>query len=91
MTIREKALGPDRPDVGVSLNNLAGLYHTQGKYDQAEALFKRAVAIYETRPVIGACDSRFACCPVVLARKRGIRLRVLALLVALLDEGDDTF
>ena len=26
LAIQEKALGPDHPDVGTSLNNLAGLY-----------------------------------------------------------------
>ncbi len=30
-----------------SLNNLAGLYHAQGKYAEAEPLYKRALAIWE--------------------------------------------
>ncbi len=30
MAIREKALGPEHPDVAQSLNNLAGLYEAQG-------------------------------------------------------------
>ena len=29
------------------LNNLAGLYRTQGQYAQAEPLYKRALAIWE--------------------------------------------
>ena len=29
------------------MNNLARLYHAQGKYDQAEPLYKRALAIRE--------------------------------------------
>ena len=29
------------------LNNLAGLYQTQGRYAEAEPLYKRALAIYE--------------------------------------------
>jgi tetratricopeptide (TPR) repeat protein len=31
----------------LSLNNLAGLYKDQGKYPQAEPLFRRALAISE--------------------------------------------
>ena len=34
--IREKALGPDHPDVATGLNNLAELYRVQGKYAEAE-------------------------------------------------------
>src|SRR5262249_1004110 len=47
LATREKALGPDHPDVAVSLNNLAELYRTQGRYSDAEPLWKRALAIYE--------------------------------------------
>ena len=38
LAIREKALGPDHPDVAQHLNSLAGLYHEQGVYDEAEPL-----------------------------------------------------
>jgi tetratricopeptide (TPR) repeat protein len=38
-------LGPEHPDVAQSLNNLALLYGAQGKYSQAEPLYKRALAI----------------------------------------------
>ena len=47
LAIREKALGPDHPEVSTSLNNLAALYSAQGKYDLAEPLYQRAVAILE--------------------------------------------
>jgi CHAT domain-containing protein/tetratricopeptide (TPR) repeat protein len=47
LQLREKALGPEHPDVGQSLNNLAGLYFVQGRYGQAEPLYKRALAIGE--------------------------------------------
>ena len=36
---REKKLGADHPDTLTSKNNLAVLYHAQGKYDKAEPLF----------------------------------------------------
>ena len=51
MAIREKALGPDHPDVAQSLNNLAGLYYAQGRYADAEALYKRSLAI--TKKALG--------------------------------------
>jgi tetratricopeptide (TPR) repeat protein len=43
----ERQFGPDAPNVGQSLNNLARLYQYEGKYDQAEPLYKRALAIEE--------------------------------------------
>ena len=47
LAIREKALGPDHPDVATSLNNLAVLYQDQGRYADAEPLYKRSLAIQE--------------------------------------------
>ena len=47
LTIREQQLGPEHPDTATSLNNLALLYDTQGKYEQAEPLYQRALAIRE--------------------------------------------
>ena len=35
------------PDTATSLNNLALLYDNQGKYDDAEPLYKRALAVRE--------------------------------------------
>jgi tetratricopeptide (TPR) repeat protein len=42
LTICEKALGPDHPDVATSLNNLAELYRVQGRYADAERLYERS-------------------------------------------------
>ena len=42
-----KALGPDHPDVATALSNLATSYLTQGRYAEAEPLYKRALAIDE--------------------------------------------
>jgi tetratricopeptide (TPR) repeat protein len=47
LAIREKALGPDHPDVATSLNTLAELYREQGRYADAEPLYQRALAISE--------------------------------------------
>jgi CHAT domain-containing protein/tetratricopeptide (TPR) repeat protein len=47
LQIREKALGPDHPEVAESLTNLAVLYHRWGRYAEAEPLYKRSLAIKE--------------------------------------------
>ncbi len=39
--------GPEDPRLAQSLNNLAGLYNSQGKYAEAEPLYRRALAIAE--------------------------------------------
>jgi tetratricopeptide (TPR) repeat protein len=36
----EKELGPDHPNVATALNNLALLYKNQGRYADAEPLYK---------------------------------------------------
>ncbi len=43
LRIHETALGPPHPDVAIDLSNLAGLYVDQGKYAEAEPLFRRAL------------------------------------------------
>ncbi|MGP8100366.1 MAG: tetratricopeptide repeat protein [Candidatus Cybelea sp.] len=45
--IREKALGPDHPDVAFRLSNLASVYPNQGRYGEAEPLHMRSMAIRE--------------------------------------------
>ena len=47
LAIREKALGPDHPDVGDLAEQPGALYTTQGRYAEAEPLYKRALAIRE--------------------------------------------
>ncbi len=47
VAIREKALGPDHPDVAATLNNLGSVYKEQGRYEEAEPLHVRALAIRE--------------------------------------------
>jgi len=41
LKVAESTFGPDHPNVATSLNNLAILYHSQGKYAEAEPLYKR--------------------------------------------------
>jgi CHAT domain-containing protein/Tfp pilus assembly protein PilF len=47
LELREKALGPDHPDVANSLHNLAIIHRLKGDYAKAEPLFQRALDIYE--------------------------------------------
>ena len=54
--MREKVLEPEHPDVAQSLNNLALLYRRQGQYEQAELLYRRALAIWEKVFVSGHPD-----------------------------------
>uniref|UniRef100_A0A915JR16 Kinesin light chain n=1 Tax=Romanomermis culicivorax TaxID=13658 RepID=A0A915JR16_ROMCU len=42
-------LGPMHPDVGKQLNNLALLCQNQGKYDEVEKYYTRALQIYESK------------------------------------------
>ncbi|NJN62825.1 MAG: tetratricopeptide repeat protein, partial [Coleofasciculaceae cyanobacterium RL_1_1] len=45
LDLSERQLGADHPDTATSLNNLATLYQSQGKYELAEPLFLRACSI----------------------------------------------
>jgi tetratricopeptide (TPR) repeat protein len=49
LEIREKALGPDHPDVATSLKNIAELYRKTGREKEAEEFEKRAAAIRAIR------------------------------------------
>ncbi|MGH9702573.1 MAG: CHAT domain-containing protein, partial [Candidatus Acidiferrales bacterium] len=45
LAIDEKALGPNHPTVGAIVNMLAGLDEAQGRFREAEPLYKRALTI----------------------------------------------
>ncbi|MDJ0521640.1 MAG: CHAT domain-containing protein [Planctomycetota bacterium] len=47
LELRERALGPDHPDVATSLNNLAAMLEALGEYKQARPLYERALRIWE--------------------------------------------
>ncbi|MDM8546105.1 CHAT domain-containing protein, partial [Candidatus Venteria ishoeyi] len=44
---REAVLGKEHPDTLISVNNLAGLYESQGSYGEAEPLYQRALRVRE--------------------------------------------
>jgi tetratricopeptide (TPR) repeat protein len=58
LAIREKAFGPDHPEIATVLNSLAVLYTAQGRYAEAEPLLKRSLAIREK--VLGSGQPNFA-------------------------------
>ncbi len=47
LKIWEQQLGPEHPNVAISLDNLALLLISQGKYAEAEPLCRRALAIFD--------------------------------------------
>ena len=61
----KRSLGPDHPDVALSLNNLAALYHDEGQYAKAEPLFQRSLKILEKalgpdHPDVAVCLNNLA-------------------------------
>ena len=48
--MREAALGPNHADVADALHILAIVYSDQGRYVEAEKLYKRVIAIREALP-----------------------------------------
>ncbi|HVG63783.1 MAG TPA: serine/threonine-protein kinase [Hyalangium sp.] len=52
LALRQKALGPEHPDVTNSLNNLGGVLYYLGKYEEAREIHSRALALREK--VLGA-------------------------------------
>ncbi|MCA2506114.1 MAG: tetratricopeptide repeat protein [Microcystis sp. M54BS1] len=47
LDLRKRLLGDNHPSVASSLNNLAKLYYSQGRYKEAEPLYLQALAIAE--------------------------------------------
>ena len=47
LAIANRVLGPDHPDVALSLSNLANVHFYQGRYGDAQDLYERALAIRE--------------------------------------------
>ena len=45
LEIRKAQLGDRHPDTATSLNNLAALYESQGRYGEAEPLYLQALEI----------------------------------------------
>ena len=54
LRLAEAADGPEGPDVGPIVANLAQIYQWQEKFDEAERLYRRAITIHEN--AIGPTD-----------------------------------
>lgn len=52
LSIREKSLGPEHPDLAISLSSLARLYRVLDRYGEAEPLYKRALKIQENALIV---------------------------------------
>lgn len=49
MHLSPQVLGADHPDVAKQLNNLALLCQNQGKFEEVEQYYQRALGIYQTQ------------------------------------------
>ena len=45
-----KALGPDHPQLALTLNQLGGVAYRSGDYDQAESAYRQAAAMLQSQP-----------------------------------------
>jgi eukaryotic-like serine/threonine-protein kinase len=68
LRIKESLLGPDHPDVAMTVHNLAVLRTTEGRREEAEALYRRALAIFER--ALGPDHPKTAACRAELAKLR---------------------
>lgn len=76
-----QVLGKDHPDVAKQLNNLALLCQNQGKYEEVEYYYMRALEIYQTK--LGPDDPNVAKTKNNLVRKRRDGGRLLLFFPAL--------
>jgi tetratricopeptide (TPR) repeat protein len=61
----EKLFGPRHPYVATTINNIAEIYRLQGRYQESEALFNRALSVYkeyfgEDHPHVATCLNNLA-------------------------------
>src|SRR5262245_45374840 len=73
LSIQERKLGPEHPDVSSTLNTWATLRKTQGHYADAERLFRRALSIRtktsgENHPAVAALMNNLAEACLLLGR-----------------------
>ena len=64
LAIKEKLLGSQHPDVGVTLNNLDTLYKSMGKYREAEPVYLRSLSILkqalgDVHPSVRKCEENY--------------------------------
>jgi len=64
LAIKSTLLGPDHPDVAVTLNNLAILSKSQADYRKADHAYRRALAILKktfgpSHPKVATCKANY--------------------------------
>jgi len=47
LAMKEKLLGPEHPDVAVTLNNLATVCRSQDRLEEAKGLYRRCLSIFK--------------------------------------------
>jgi hypothetical protein len=65
LAMKEKLLGPEHPDVAVTLNNLATLYRSQDRLEEAKGLYRRCLSIFKKaldpiHPSLIACTTNYS-------------------------------
>jgi len=71
--LKEKILKSNHPVIAVTLNNLAVLYKSQGRLNEAEALYSRSLSIFKNsladkHPHVTSCQANYARLKKLLAR-----------------------
>ncbi|HMF00214.1 MAG TPA: tetratricopeptide repeat protein, partial [Terriglobia bacterium] len=66
LQLKEKLLGPEHPDVAITLNNLATLRISQLRFAEAATMYQRALAIFQTvfgpgHPKVVGCEKNYRC------------------------------
>ncbi len=59
LNIRRRVLGAEHQDTAQSMVGLAELYHLQGKYAEAESLYREALAVYRREQAAGTVDAKW--------------------------------
>jgi serine/threonine protein kinase/tetratricopeptide (TPR) repeat protein len=59
LELRRRVMGPDHQDTAQSMVGLAECRHLQGSYEEAESLYRRALAIYRREQASGTVDTRW--------------------------------
>jgi tetratricopeptide (TPR) repeat protein len=65
LAAKEKALGPDHPDLAVTFDRLAALFAAQGRSSEARSIYRHALDIFvralgPAHPHSLACRARYA-------------------------------
>ena len=62
--MKEKLLGPEHPDVAITLNNIATLCRSDNRLDEAASLYRQSLSIFKrvldpAHPNLVACAANY--------------------------------